>query len=280
MISPVVPAPAYTQPALAQPQLRQDAQTLVDKTVGIWGTDVPRSVSLVHQWQARGVASWQAFSLAVQQASLAKTGTAQAPWQLLRQELNPGGLKSWFTRPLLSLYVPPVGEPKPLAATGPWQWRRAGLWRLVNDFAVIGQEQPLVVGGLSLGILAVGKRFPVIGALLGVGVMALSLGTVLKAEWDARQQPVFAPERAEALMTSGKYLGVFALTLLGSDGMLKGLRQAKDTYQAENSLLATLSQPPKEKMGPLATLRFMGHSLDELLLPINWLHDRNKHSQI
>jgi hypothetical protein len=180
----------------------------------------------------------------------------------------------------------------------PWDYRARGMWGALQHFGHVIKSHPVISLGAMAGLTALGHFKPVIGAVIGVTIMAASGFNTVVNEVKAFKHPQTDSEKVGYYQKSGENLTAFLLTLVSAEGIYKSLTagykagvESVNLAASTNAFQRIPSQVLKglmhqagehEKMDYRQFVMFVFGLLDDSLLPFNWVSEKlqkNKASQ-
>lgn len=176
-----------------------------------------------------------------------------------------------------------------------WDYRLYGMYRSVADFLYVCKKHPVMSAGVIGSVAWLGHRYPFLGAISGVAILAWSAVFSLKHELQASQLSTMDANKAEHYQYSGENMAAFLITALGAkgihEGTINGFKQGGQVFRrmpkttAIESIKAGASStwsaikstlPQEHKMSPVEAFLFVSGLFDNVLLPFNWLAEKMK----
>jgi len=177
----------------------------------------------------------------------------------------------------------------------PWEYRLYGMYRSLADFLFVCKKHPVMSAGVIGSVAWLGHRYPFLGAISGVAILAWSAVFSLKHELQALESPAMNSRKAEHYQNSGENMAAFLITALGAkgihEGTVNGFKQGSIAFKTapnktalqgiqaglKSTWVAIKSTLPQEnKMSPVEAFLFVSGLFDNVLLPFNWLADKMK----
>ncbi|WP_373532110.1 hypothetical protein [Vampirovibrio sp.] len=231
------------------------------------------------------------FEQAVLQLAHAQGKAVTGVEDILQQELAGNAFKKVFLKA-------PLTECQDLWRQGqlsyrakPWDYRLRGMWGALEHFGHVIKNHPAISLTAMAGVTALGHFKPVVGAASGAAIMGISAATSVVNEVKALNHPQSDSEKVRYYQKSGENLTAFLLTLVGVEGIQKGLsagykagvESAKLSSVPQNVILRkpyqvwqglTHKASGHEKMDYRQFGMFVLGLLDDSLLPFNWAAEK------
>jgi len=251
------------------------------------------------------------FNVAVRNLALHRGILVRDAGEVIDRKLGGNFLTRFFKAPPRQTCHDYLEYGTGLHASTPWENRRYGMWRSGADFVGLCKRHPAVSFSVIAAVSYLGDRYPFVGAISGVALMAW--GAVMSAinEYKAAFQPATDAQKAQFYEQSGENLAAILMTLPGyhgiNEGIWAGINRFKavmsdqrnpvlkvpqgawkaisldkhdpkfQTFTPHQETTEALSGKTKKKrawVGWVNRALFVTGLFDNVLLPFNWLADQ------
>lgn len=171
-----------------------------------------------------------------------------------------------------------------------WEHRRLGMWNAVADFVAVCKQYPVMSAGVIGAVAYLGHRYPFLGGISGVAIIAWGVAASVMHEIKAAFRQDNPEEKAKRYERSGENLAAALITSVGYKGIKNGTINGFEHAGEKVALLKEASWPAKVLKGALSAIKarskeqhktnlpesilFVSGLFDNVLLPFNWAADR------
>jgi hypothetical protein len=234
--------------------VRPEARLLADRfckaTIEHWGTD-EQEIKDTLRIVARQGLQWD-FQAAVRSEALQQGRVVRDAGEIIDKKMASNWLMRYFQAAPRQECQDYLRLGRNTYSSSPWAYRRFGMYRSVADFIGVCKAHPIMSGSVILTTAFLGDKYPFVGAVSGVGLLAWAVIMSIVSEVKAAKHPVMNAGKAEHYKQSGENLAAIIMTAPGYHGIAEGNYAGYKVLQGKVPVGSIKSTQPKGLWGAIS----------------------------